>query len=58
MYILNRKKTISIIGENDPSLLPFISITTFGGKKREASADETAVALAAIHPEEISTAAR
>lgn len=57
MYILNRKKKKHFNYWRKWPIFTAI-ITTFGGKKKEPTADETAAALAAIHPEEISTAAR
>lgn len=57
MYIL-MKETISITGENDPFALLLLPLLVAQKKKREPTADETAAASAAIHPKEISTAAR
>lgn len=55
MYILNRKKKHFNYWGKWPILLPLLPLLV---AKKEPTVDKTAAALAAIHPEEISTAAR
>lgn len=58
MYILNRIKNISITGEHDPFFHPLSPLLVVKKKSSEATADEAGGAPAAVHPEQISTAAR